>query len=113
MCIWFDVYVFGSMYKCVTSMYMYAVRCTCMRYDVHMCNLDLYECGSIYIFLIQCIYIRFDVYMLNLVVYVYGLMILSVTERHSNGTPYLANSARICSGETFIDASKHFQFSLF
>ena len=81
----FDVYVFGSMCKCVTSMYMYAVRCTCMRYDVHMCNFDLYECGSIYIFLIQCIYMRFDVYMLNFVVYVYSLIILSVTERHRLG----------------------------
>ena len=62
----FDVYVFGSMYKCATSMYMYAVRCTCMRYDVHMCNFDLYECGSIYIFLIsmyiytvRCLYVEF------------------------------------------------------
>ena len=62
----FDVYVFGSMYKCVTSMYKYAVRCTCMRYDVHMCNFDLYECGSIYIFLIsmyiyavRCLYVEF------------------------------------------------------
>ena len=64
-------------------MYMYAVRCTCMRYDVHMCNFDLYECGSICIYLFQCIYMRFDVYMLNFVVYVYSLIILSVTGRHS------------------------------
>ena len=53
-----------------------------MRYDVHMCNFDLYECGSIYICLFQCIYMRFDVYMLNFVVYVYSLIILSITERH-------------------------------
>ena len=57
---------YGSMYKCATSMYMYAVRCKCMRYDVHMCNFDLYECGSIYIFLIsmyiytvRCLYVEF------------------------------------------------------
>ena len=62
----FDVNVFGSMNKCTTSMYMYAVRCTCMRYDVHMCNFDLYECSSIYIFLIsmyiytvRCLYVEF------------------------------------------------------
>ena len=55
----FDVYVFGSMYKCVTSMYMYAVRCTCMRYDVHMCNFDLYECGSMYIYAVRCLYVKF------------------------------------------------------
>ena len=36
----FDVYVFDSMYKCIISMCMSAVRCTCMRYDVHMCNFE-------------------------------------------------------------------------
>ena len=62
----FDVYVFGSMYKCVTSMYMYAVGYTSTRYDVHTCNFELYECGSIYIFVIsmyiytvQCLYVEF------------------------------------------------------
>ena len=45
---------------------MYAVRCTCMRYDVHVCNYELYECGSIHIFVIsiyicavRCLYVEF------------------------------------------------------
>ena len=74
----FGICVFGSMYICVISIYVYLVRCInvqlqCIctrfdvtRYDVHMCNFDLYECGSIYIFLIsmyiytvRCLYVEF------------------------------------------------------
>ena len=57
----FDVYVFVSMYKYVTPMYMYAVRYSCMRYDVHMCNFEWYECG-------------FNIYICNCDVYLYGSM---------------------------------------
>lgn len=46
------------------SMYIYAVRCTCMH--VHISNFELYECGSIYIFVIlmyiytvRCLYVEF------------------------------------------------------
>ena len=88
----FEICVFGSMYICLISMYMYLFRCInmklqciCTRFDIHacgkmfiLCNFEWYECGfNIYIF------IRFNVYMLNFVVCVYGLIILSVTERHN------------------------------
>ena len=58
----FDVYVFGWMYKCIISMCINAVRCTRMRYDVCICNFELYGCGSIYI------------YICNFNAYLYGSM---------------------------------------
>ena len=79
----FDVYVFGSMYKCATSMYMYAVRCTCMRYDVHMCNFDLYECGSIYIFLISMY-----IYMVRCLYVEFRCICVRFDDFSRNGTPY-------------------------
>ena len=79
----FDVYVFGSIYICVISMYTYAIRCTWMRYEVHMFNFELYECGSIYILVIsmyiytvRCLYVEFR----RIRVRVYNFV--------RNGTPY-------------------------
>ena len=65
-CVWtrLDVHACGTMYICVISNCMDAVR-------------------YIYIYMyFQCIFLWFDVYMLNFVVYVYGFIILSVTERN-------------------------------
>ena len=61
---------FFSMYQYVTSMYMYAVRCTCMQYDVHMCKISngmnaVRYCSiyifviSMYIYTVQCLYVEF------------------------------------------------------
>ena len=66
----FGICVFGSMYICLISMYMYLFRCICTRFDIHTCGM-MFICvisngmnaGSIYIFVIAMyIYVSGSLY---------------------------------------------------
>ena len=85
----FDLCLYSSMYICVISMYMCAVRFMSVQFDSYMTiyvELDVYKCGSIYVSLVSIgifvismymyavrfMFARFDVYMRNFDVYVCG-----------------------------------------
>ena len=68
----FDLYLYGSIDICVSSIYVYAVQFILVRFDGYLCKFDLYVCGSIYFCTVRLIFVEVRFICMQFDLFLYG-----------------------------------------